>query len=175
MCQFKSLKKKPCVNDPIPDIIWVLDEGKATVIPAPVTDVGNGIYNTIQTDITIDPAYAVGDRWQKIELRNRSGNFKIETQGEKDANQHKKEMLTGFYPESDEEAMYKLGMVTGWEGQVAWKNGNGKQVLWGTLANRVELVKADFDASQGGWNLEFERIVSGIEGSPPFYTGTIEE
>lgn len=174
MCQIKALKKKCGANDPVPDLIWVLDHGKITIIPAATTDEGNGVWNTITSDITLDAALQAGDKWQNIQVRRRSPDFILEDKGEQDANQYTEQKLTCFYPESDPEAMYKLGMTKGWTGYVAMKNGNGDIILWGTLLNEVELTKVTFTASKGGWDLEFMRMAPASEGSPPFYTGLIE-
>ncbi|MEO1210782.1 MAG: hypothetical protein AAFX78_14700 [Cyanobacteria bacterium J06638_20] len=175
MCQFKSIRKKPCPNDPVPVYLHVLDHDKMELVPPATTDEGNGIYNTVQSDVTLKAGLADGDKWQPLEFRQRSADFVLEGKGEQDSNQYKEQKLTAFYPESDEEAMYKLGMVAGWEGFVSFKNGDGKRILWGTLENRVLLTKADFTASKGGWDLEFMRTASASEGSPPFYTGAIAE
>lgn len=174
MCQFQALAKKCGTNDPVPDLLWTLDHGKMTTIPAATTTPGT-IYNTITTDVTLDAGLSAGEKWQNIQARRRSMDFILEDKGEQDANQYTEQKLTAFYPESDPEAMYKLGLTKGWTGFVAFTNGNADTILWGTLLNEVELTKATFTASKGGWDLEFMRIAPAAEGSPPFYTGTIEE
>ncbi len=175
MCQIKALKKKCGPNDPVPDLLWTLDHGKMTTIPAPTTTPVTGPFNTITSDVTLDAGLAVGDKWQNIQIRRRSPDFILEDKGEQDANQYTEQKLTAFYPESDPEAMYYMGLTKGWTGYVAFKNGNGDTVLWGTLLNEVELVKSTFTASKGGFDLEFIRMAPAHEGNPPMYTGTIEE
>ena len=146
-----------------------------TTIPAATTTPGSNIWNTIVTDVTLDAGLSAGEKWQNIQVRRRSSDFILDDKGEQDANQYTEQKLTTFYPESDEEAMYKLGVTKGWTGYVAFKNGNGKTILWGTLLNEVELTKCTFTASKGGWDLEFMRIAPAAEGSPPFYEGDIVE
>lgn len=175
MCQFQALIKKCGANDPIPSFIYTLDHGKMTTIPAATTDSATNKWNVIETDVTLDVALTAGNKWQKLEIRTRSANFTIEQQGEKDAGQHNREFLECFYPESDPEAMYKMGLTKGWTGYVAFTNGNGHTFLWGTLVNEVELLSANFDAAAGGFTIQFERMASAAEGNPPHYTGAIAE
>lgn len=170
MCTIKALIKKCGINDPIPDLVYALDQTDITTIPAATTTEGT-IYNTITTNLTL----VASKFWKRIEFRRRSANFTIEDKGELDSNQYVEQKLIGFYPESDEESMYRFIAMVGWIGLIAYKNGNDKTVLWGTKTNFVELTKASFDASKGGWDLEFMRICPGTEKSPPFYTGTLPE
>jgi hypothetical protein len=170
MCQLRKLLRKCGVNDPVPDLVYVIDHDKITAIPAATTTEGT-VYNTITTDVTLAPS----SFWQRLEFRRRSANFKITDKGEQDANQYAEQELTAFYPESDEETMHRFNAAVGWQGIVAWLNGNNKKVLWGTLTNWVELVEASFDASKGGWDLKFIRMAPGGQKSPPFYTGAITE
>lgn len=170
MCTIKALIKKCGINDPIPDLVYALDHTDITTIPAATTTEGT-IYNTITTDLTL----VASKFWKRIEFRRRSANFTIEDKGELDSNQYVEQKLIGFYPESDEESMYRFIAMVGWIGLIAVKNGNGKTFLWGTKTNFVELTKASFDASKGGWDLEFMRVCPGTEKTPPFYTGALPE
>lgn len=170
MCQFKALLKKCGINDPVPDLIYVLDHTDITTIPAATTTEGT-IYNTITTDLTL----VASKFWKRIEFRKRSPDFIIDDKGEVDANQYAEQKLPGFYPSSDPEAMYRMNMAVGWIGLVAVTDGNDRTFLWGTKTNFVQLTKATFTASKGGWDLEFMRICKGGEKSPPFYTGALPE
>lgn len=169
MCTFKALLKKCGVNDPVPDVVYVLDHADITTIPAATTTEPGGPFNTITTDLTL----VASKFWKEIQFRRRSANFTIEDKGEQDSNQYAEQKLVGFYPESDQESMYRFNGAVGWIGLVAWKDGNARTILWGTKTNFVELTKASFDAAKGGWDLEFMRIAPGGEKSPPFYTGAL--
>lgn len=168
MCTIKALLKKCGPNDPVPDDVYVLDHSDITTIPAATTTEGT-IYNTITSDLTL----VASKFWKRIEFRRRSPDFTIDDKGEIDANQYAEQKLIGFYPNSSPEAMYRMNMAVGWQGLVAWKNGNEDTVLWGTKTNFVQLSKASFAAAKGGWDLEFIRIAKPGEKSPPFYTGAL--
>ncbi|MFN4254548.1 MAG: hypothetical protein ACK4Q5_06040 [Saprospiraceae bacterium] len=167
MCQFRALKKICGPNDATPVIMYVIPVADVTVLPAATTDVANNIFNVISTA----PTLAASKKWQPVMLRRKDIKFTNPVKGEIDANQGREERLVGFYPESVEEAFYNAGISVGSDVLVGWKNGNGKQQIWGTLENPVTVSKFDFDSSKSGFDIEFARD-TGVTDTPPFYTGT---
>ena len=168
MCQIRATKKKCGVKDLTPVKIHAVAKGELTAIPAPTIDVGTSKFKVIETDVTLD----TGKFWVPIEGKNRSAKLTAEPVGEPEGNQYWNWILEIMYPEGDEEGMYNIDYLKGFQGHVVAQNGSGKKIFLGhDLENPIiNEVLPSFDSEQGGWTIQ---LVLKMSETPPFYTGAV--